>query len=111
MKKYIVFMYVGFCGMDGVEALCMDDNHTQEELENAVWEMAVNHAEMYGYYPEHEAPEDYDPDSEDFDENSGDNYVDSIEGYAEEYDPEKHDGHSIGGSWDSEFERQAKYFN
>lgn len=57
----------------------------------------ANHAEMYGIYPENCRPDDLDEEDDD-----GDSYSDNIEGYFEDYDPEKHDGLRVGGdeSWE-----------
>jgi hypothetical protein len=45
---------------------------------------------MYGIYPREEYA-----DTEDFDEDS-ESYSDSIEGWFEDYNPDKHDGHRVG---------------
>jgi len=41
MKHYIVKMHVGYAGMDGYDVLVMNDDHTQEELDDEVYAMAV----------------------------------------------------------------------
>jgi hypothetical protein len=93
MKHYIVHMYVGYAGMDGYEALSMPDDATEEEIQEEAHYMALDHAESYGYYP----PDcDYDEEDEEDTWNS-DKISDNIEGYAELYDPEKHDMHRAGG--------------
>jgi hypothetical protein len=64
----------------------MPDDHTEEDLSEAVWDMALANAESYGYYPMSEAHDVFE------DEEHEDSYTDNIEGWAELYDPEKHDG-------------------
>lgn len=88
MTKYIVHMSVGYCGMDAHAALELNDDHTEKELSDACWEMALDNASMYGYYPP----------SDDMDEDDDDEYVtEGIESHPEIYDPEKHDMHRCGG--------------
>lgn len=101
MRKLIVFSSVGMCGMDGVDALLVPDDWTEEQIGDEVWQMALKNAEMFGYYPEEDRPEDMDDDDDE-----AEYYVSSIDGYYEEYDPEKHDIHrSGGGSFEEDFER------
>jgi len=93
--RYIVFMLnAGMVGTDSAEFVEFDDEVTNAELDDEAWQRALNHAEMYGVYPEHEKPEDFD------EENEGswihDQYSENIEGYWEEYNPEKHDGLIVG---------------
>jgi hypothetical protein len=72
--------------MDAHGALELPDDHTEKELSDACWDMALDNADMYGYYPP----------SDDMDDD--DEYVtEGIEGWAEVYDPEKHDMHRAGG--------------
>lgn len=87
MRK-IYFKYsTGYCGMDAAEVADFPDNITDKELNDYAWEGALNNAEMYGIYPS----DDVDMSDIDDDEN-GDSYSDNIDGYWQEYDPEKHDG-------------------
>ena len=79
-------MTAGTVGTDFAQLLEMPDGHTEQELNDAVWDMALDHAESYGYYPMEDAPEVFE------DEEHEDSYTDNIEGWAELYDPEKHDG-------------------
>lgn len=88
MIKYIVHLYTGFVGSDCYEALEMDDDHTEEELGEIVWEMAVANADRYGYHP---------PFDEDYDEEQDEGLSNGIEGHAEIYDPKKHDMRRAGG--------------
>lgn len=100
-KRYIVKMHVGFAGMNTYDALVMPDDHTEDELEDEAYHMAVDNASSYGYYPVSEwEPED------DSQEEPPDCYIDSIEGYAVPYDPAKHDRkRSGGGSFEQDFQR------
>jgi hypothetical protein len=101
MKRYVVFLEVGYAGMDTCEALSMPDDHTEEELSQAAWDMAVDHASSYGV----KVGDSYDPDDEEEDYYSGEN----VEGYAELYDPEKHDMlRPGGGSFLKDFEEMEK---
>ena len=54
-------------------------------------EFAVENAESYGIYPRERNDSELDEDSED-------EYSDSIEGWAEEYAAEKHDGYKVGNT-------------
>jgi hypothetical protein len=98
MRKIIFHLEVGYAGMDATDNGLFSDNITDEELDQEAWERAVQHAESYGFYPysyEQEYDEEYDDQEED-----GDQYSDNIEGWWEDYDPEKHDGLvSGGGEW------------
>ena len=99
MKKLIVKMHTGYCGMDQYDILVMSDNATEEEIADEAYRMAVEHAETYGIYP---YPEDFDEDDD------GENYSNNIDGFViGEYVAEKHDMYrSGGGSFADEF---AKY--
>lgn len=85
-------MHAGFAGTDAWEFCEVPATMTQEELDDFTWELAKNHAEMYGIYPREEYvdTEDYNEDDE--------SYSDNIEGHWEDYNPEKHDGHTITGT-------------
>ncbi len=64
------------------------------ELEDYAWERALDHAQMYGIYPEYDRPEDHD----EWEDNlASDTYSDDISGHWEEYSPDKHDGHTQAG--------------
>lgn len=97
--KYVVFCHVGFCGMDGVYPMVMPADATEDEIAQEAYELAVTHAEGYGYYPMYDGEYEDDADVEDC-------YVDSIEGYAVVYNPTKHDGQRAGGgSFENDFKR------
>ena len=100
MKHYIVSLFAGFVGTDAHDLLSLPDDHTEEELNEAVWEMALQHAEMFGNYPEEHRPDDFDWEEDE------DVYTDNIEGHAEPYDPELHDRYRAGGgSFQDEIDR------
>ena len=80
MKKLVLTMHVGFCGMDAIEYWEFPDNISQEELDQLAWEQAKDNAAMYGYYP----TEEYE------NEEDNDCYTDAIEGSFEPYDAEVH---------------------
>lgn len=48
MKVYCVQMMAGTVGTDFAQLLEMPDDHTEQELSDAVWDMALDHAESYG---------------------------------------------------------------
>ncbi len=85
----------GFAGTDSAEFWLVPVDATQQEIDDLAWERALNHAEMYGIYPESERP-NYCIYYEEHD-----SYSDNIEGWFEDYDPEKHDGLRVGNdeSW------------
>ena len=95
-KKMVLHLDAGFACMDAAEFWKIPVNISENELSNLAWERALDHAEMYGIYPENCRPDDWDEEEE-----GGDSYTDNIEGYFEDYDPEKHDGLRVGGddSW------------
>lgn len=87
-------MDAGQAGTDAWEFYEVPDDVTDNQLSEFAWERAKDHAEMYGIYPtEHYTEEEIEEDQE--------SYSDNIEGWYEEYDPVKHDGHSMTGtpSW------------
>ena len=94
-KKMVLHLNAGFACTDATEFWKIPTNAMQSEIDALAWERALDHAEMYGIYPENYRPED-------FDEEDEDSYSDNIEGYFEDYDPEKHDGLRVGGgeSWE-----------
>lgn len=100
MRKIIFHLTTDVIGTDGWENALVDDDTTDEELNEEAWERAIAHAEMYGIYPSSERPEDYDGEEADGGWGS-DIYSDDICGVWYDYDPEEHDGHVAGGGeWD-----------
>jgi hypothetical protein len=94
MRKIVLFLHTGYCGMDSHEFWEVSETATDDELNDLCWERAVDHAGSYGVYPRDEYADE--PEFED-----GDQYSDNIEGSFQDYDPEEHDGHRVGGdtSW------------
>ena len=99
MKKVILRLCCG-TGMESAEAFLVTqedwDTHTNyntsvrdDTLGNYAWESAVDFASSYGIYPMTDMPDDHDENEEDW---NSDSYSEDIEGWFEEYDPEKHDG-------------------
>lgn len=97
-KKMVLLLDAGCAGTDSAEFWLVPVTATQAEMDDLAWERALNHAEMYGIYPESECPDDWDEEEENM---GSDSYSDNIEGYFEEYDPKKHDGLRVGNdkSW------------
>ena len=94
-KKIVLFLHTGYCGMDAWEFWEVPEDATDDELDDLAWERAKDNAESYGIYPR----EEYANMADDFEDDES--YSDNIEGSWQDYDPEKHDGHRIGGdkSW------------
>lgn len=84
--KIIFHLSTGMCGMDSHEVWEYDDDVTHEELDNEAWQLAVQNAESYGYYPEEWRDEMDTDDLEDEDRFT------SVEGWWELYDETKHSG-------------------
>lgn len=97
MRKIIFHLSVGIAGMDATENGTYSDDVTDEQLNDDAWLLALQNAESYGYYPtEYIEEEDFSGLSEDEVEEVAQMYVDGIEGWWEDYDPEKHDGLACG---------------
>jgi len=98
MRKIVVGMHAGIVGTDAWEFYLVPDEVTDEELGDFAWCMGVDHASSYGIYPRNEYEECEDISEEEL---YGDSYSDNIEGWFEEYVPEKHDMKSHTGtpSW------------
>jgi hypothetical protein len=94
MRKIVIGMHAGMAGTDDWEFYEVPDDVTDEELGDFAWQLAVQHAETYGIYPLSEYVDNEDISDEELD---SDSYSDNIEGWYEEYDPKKHDGHSMNG--------------
>ena len=96
MRK-IVFGYgvSADCRLHGLcDAQEFEDDVTEDELNQTAWELAVDEAGRYGYYPESWRDEE----EEEYDDTDG-GYAE-IDGWWEDYDAEKHDSQKPGGgSW------------
>ena len=97
MRRIVIGMHAGMAGTDSWEFYLVPESISRADLELFAWERAKDHAEMYGIYPRDEYV-----DLPDFDEDD-ESYSDSIEGWYEDYDANKHDCHRVGGdtSWNS----------
>jgi len=93
MRKMVLCLDAGIVGTDTYDFYLVPDGISDADLADAAWEFAVDHAEAYGIYPEGCREVDEDEDDE---ENGEDQYSDSISGWWEEYDPERHDGKACG---------------
>jgi hypothetical protein len=77
MRKVFAKYLTGYCGEDGAEVLEYPDGTRDADIDEDVWQGAVDNAMMYG----HEGADD--PDSED---------SQIIEGWWEVYEADKHEG-------------------
>lgn len=98
MRKIVIGVHAGVVGTESWEFYEVSEHLTAEQLDALAWECAKNHAESYGIYPRGE----YDFEDDECDEDIDESYSDNIEGWWEDYDSDKHDGHTIGGvvHWD-----------
>jgi len=89
-KRMVLFLHTGYVGSDAVDFYELNEDASEENMNEFAYEEAVSHAEKYGYYP----PECLDADS-DFPE---EDISWGIEGYWELYNPDKHDMFSYTGT-------------
>lgn len=106
MRRVIFGAHTGYAGMDGWDCAVYPDGTPDDEISEDAWQFGLNNAEMYGIY---HSPEMCDV--EDESDMDSDQYSDNIDGWFEDYDPEKHDGHAHSGSWEAEFLRLEGQFN
>lgn len=83
----------GFAGTDTYFYVLLKRDFTEDELNDTMWDIAKNHAEMYGVYPEEEYTE------EEIAENP-DSYSHNIEGYFEVVEKENVDEADGLEEWD-----------
>ena len=90
MERRVVFFASCGIGTDTAEAFIIDASEWDDErLDAEAWAFAKDHAETYGVYP---------PEFNEEDEESLHGLEwDGVDGYWEEYDAEKHDGHLLRG--------------
>lgn len=101
MRKIIFHLTTDVVGTDGWENALVDDDTTDDELNDEAYERALSNAEMYGIYPEMDRPDDWDEEENDEGGWQPDTYCEDICGVWYDYDPEEHDGHKAGGGeWD-----------
>lgn len=85
--KVVLHMDAGMAGTGASEAYMLVRDYTEETLYEIAYHRGLDHAAMYGVYPECDKPEDWDEE-----DNYGEEYSDNIEGYWELYNEEKHEG-------------------
>ena len=98
MRKIIFRGMAKTVGTEYAQAELLEDTVDDDMLDALAFDISVENAEMYGYT----YVEGYD--DEDFDDYCTGADLDY---YWEEYDPEKHDGLSLCGSFEEEFKIQA----
>lgn len=81
MRKIIISVSTGFCGMDVKYYYEVPDSYTEKDIDSLAEDLALSNAEMYGIYP---TPED---ESEEGDDTE---YSDDIEGSWVQYDESVH---------------------
>jgi hypothetical protein len=97
MRKLIVYLSTGYCGMDEYTYLEVPEDWTDRQIDDETWAMACEHAESYGY-PDRDFEEQEDEADWDYDEW----YSNHVNAEWEDYDPEKHDMYRGGGGSFSE---------
>ncbi len=96
-RKLAVFLEVGYAGMNTTEFIEVDDSISDDDLHDLVWDMAKDHAESYGYYPEKDMSDELEEEEEEESDDTADQYSNGIKGYYEDYIPEKHDQYTQAG--------------
>jgi hypothetical protein len=103
MRKIILRGYAKTVGTDFAEAAGFPEGTPDSVLDNACWQAAIDNAQMYGYDYVSDYWGEYDEDDDSLISE------DDLGYYWEEYDPEIHDGHRMGGgSFEEDFERLMK---
>lgn len=94
--KMVLFVECGV-GTKSASAYLVPEGTSEEAIGSYAWEMAVEHGQSYGVYPDHERPDDFDEE-----EQGGwlqEEYnTDAINGWFEKYDAKEHDGQLMFGS-------------
>ena len=86
-------------GADSCTAYILTQDYTEEDLGDIAWQEGVQYAESYGIYPMSDLESMSEAEIEEMEEDGSiDSYSDSIEGWWELYDSDKHDGHLIYGN-------------
>ena len=98
MRKLIVHLSTGYCGMDAYDALGVPEDWSSRQIDDEVWSMACQHAESWGYpYADFEDEEVSEEDYQDWMSNH-------VDYWWEDYEPEEHDMYrSGGGSFEKDF--------
>jgi hypothetical protein len=102
MRKIIFHYETGSVGSEGIDFAVYPDDVSENELYDQAWEGAVQHAESYGIYPASDLEDCTDAELDELTQSGEiDNYTESIEGWWEDYVPEKHDMLKPGGgTWE-----------
>lgn len=79
-KIIIIHLHVGYCGMDSDEGWIVPVDMTDAELDDLANDLALDHAETYGYYPPDDENDEEDDDAD------GDKVSHNIEGSWKLYD-------------------------
>jgi hypothetical protein len=93
LTKKMVLVLFACVGAEDYEFYNVPVDVSEDHLDQYAWERAVDFASSYGIYPE--------PDfsvAENDDEDDDTEYSSDISGHWDDYDAEKHDGHTISGS-------------
>lgn len=92
MRKIVFFADLGYAGMNEARLEKVDDNATNKELDAIAYDLAVSYAESYDIEPrENQEEEPEDGEEEMTFCGRFEKYSDNIDGWWEEYSPEKHD--------------------
>lgn len=101
MRKIIAILGGPVVGMDSHDALLVNDSDTDEQINQMVYDLCVEHYNSYGY--EGNGDDRY---AEEF----GDDVEMEYDFHWEDYDPTKHDIHKAGGgSFRDDFDRMAAW--
>lgn len=92
-KKLFVTVGTNQVGTDGHYFIEVPDDMTEDSIEDIIWELALENADMYGIYP----PGEWDEVNDDGEFEEGD---ENIGGGYEIYNSEKHDGYTYSGKPD-----------
>ncbi len=114
-KLHIAELTTGTVGTDAHEPFVVYEGDTDDDIQDTLWQMACDNAEMYGIYPRGYEYDEWDDDESDDTGWGSDQYSDDIDGYiGEEYTPEtaaKLDGNrSGGGSFAKDFIRMYEVY-
>lgn len=86
-------------GAEECIAYILESDYTERELDDIAWQEGVQYAESYGIYPMSGLEDMSEAEVEELEESGDlDDYSDSIEGWWELYDSDKHDDRLIYGS-------------
>lgn len=91
MKKVVFHVHAGVAGSNDTILLEVPNTYTDSDLDNEAWTLALDNAQQYSIYPTSDLEELSEDELAYLEENDSlDSYSDSIEGWWEPYDSEKH---------------------